>query len=64
MPIPPNTTDLDDACAPEDVVAILRNAAQKFYESQTELQAAWGDKNAGKEWATIARKLVKLANSL
>lgn len=57
-----NTTDLDDAEAPEHVGAILRCAAQRFYESQSELQAAWQDKNAGYAWSKIARILERAAD--
>ncbi len=32
-----NTTDLQDAEAPEHVARILRNAAQHYYESSSEL---------------------------
>jgi hypothetical protein len=47
--------------APDEVSKILRNAADAFYESESELASAWGDSNAGKVWGKIAAILEKAA---
>lgn len=57
-------TDLDNADSPEDVPQILRNAAQGYRESVSELQAAWQDPGAGVDWEPIAKKLDQLADSI
>jgi hypothetical protein len=57
-------TDLNECASPDDVATVLRTAAQHYLESQTELQSAWGDKKAGREWSTIAHELEKLATKL
>lgn len=62
MPTPSNSTDLDQA-APEDIAKVLRNAAQKFSESQSDLQAAWGDPQAGRIWVKFAKILERAAAS-
>ncbi len=59
-----NTTDLQDAEAPEHVAMILRNAAQHYYESSSELASAWQDPGAGKLWNRIARDLERCAARL
>jgi acyl-CoA reductase-like NAD-dependent aldehyde dehydrogenase len=59
----PNTTDLQDAQTPEDVAVILRNAAQKYRESEGELAAAWGDPNAGRIWRKVAGRIDSCATS-
>lgn len=61
MPFNHTTTDLHDAEAPEHVAAILRNAAQRYYESQSELQVVWGDRTAGRCWPKLARILERAA---
>jgi hypothetical protein len=55
-------TDLQDADTPESVAIILRNAASRYRESVPELQAAWGDVDAGKIWDKIAKCLETAAN--
>lgn len=59
-----NSTDLQDAATPDDVLRILRNAAQHYAESQSELQAAWQDKSAGQCWAYISKNLERTADML
>ncbi len=53
-----------DVDTPEKVVLVLRAAAQAYRESEIELQEAWQDENAGKEWLQIARILEKAANRI
>jgi hypothetical protein len=55
------TTDLCDAAAPEDVVRILRRAADELLASTPDLQAAWQDRTAGVIWTTIAKELERCA---
>jgi hypothetical protein len=47
-------TDLNVA-APEQFAQALRNAAELFAESQSELQSAWQDDNAGRVWLELAK---------
>lgn len=58
-----HSTDLQDAATPEDVPAILRNAAERYRQSAIDLPSDWGDKNAGKVWDRIANRLEGLANT-
>ena len=53
-----------DVESPEQVSAVLRAATQAYYESQGELQSAWQDKNAGREWSIIARELERAADRI
>jgi hypothetical protein len=60
-----NRNDLDlDVDAPDKVAPVLRRAAEKFYESASELEAAWQDKAAGRPWIKIAQILERAANSI
>jgi len=52
-----------DIDSPEKVPEVLRVTAQEYYETVGELQAAWGDKNAGKIWEDFAKILERAANS-
>ena len=56
--------DLSDVTAPEEVAIMLRAAADNYRESMGELQAAWGDKNAGAVWGDIAKALDKAASAV
>jgi hypothetical protein len=49
--------ELVDVASPEECVAALRQAARTFYESHSELQSAWQDKNAGIVWYRIAKAI-------
>ncbi len=53
-----------DIDAPDKVGAVLREAAQAYFESAGELESAWQDKNAGKAWAKIARILEQAADKI
>lgn len=57
------TTDFADASAPEDVLHVLRCAAETFDESQDALDTAWQQTN-GDVWAWLARRFESFANSL
>lgn len=57
------STDLD-CDSPDEVGNILREAAQRYDESFSELQSAWQDKNAGIVWGKIARVLERAANQV
>lgn len=59
----PKSLDLDVE-SPDQVASILRDAAEKFYESASELASAWTDRNAGKCWEHIARKLEQCADRI
>lgn len=50
-----------DVDAPDKVAAVLRAAADAYTESHAELQSAWQDKNAGREWPAIAKILDQAA---
>ena len=56
-------TDLD-VDAPEKVSKVLRDAAQMYYESASELQSAWQDKSAGKIWNHLAIILEQAADKV
>lgn len=62
MPNLSNSLDLDRA-TPEEIPAVLRNAAARFAEAHAELQACWGDSQAGRIWARYARVLERAAAS-
>lgn len=53
--------DVDD---PEEVADILREAAQGYYEAESELSSAWGDRSAGKAWTKIAKILEAAADKI
>ena len=48
--------------APDEVSAILRAAADSFYESHNELLSAWQQKST--PWASIARILEQAADKI
>jgi len=56
-------TDLnvDDA---HKVPVVIREAVEQYYESMSELSAAWQDSNAGKVWGKIAAELERTADKL
>ena len=53
-----------DVESPDQVAAVLRAAAQAYYESRGELQAAWQDQQAGRDWSIIARELERAADRI
>lgn len=53
-----------DVEAPDQVANVLRQAAQEYYESAGELEAAWQDKYAGKPWTAIAKILEAAADKI
>lgn len=53
--------DLDLCQSPEDVIALLHRAADKFRDDATILQEAWQDEHAGKFWNKLASELDKTA---
>lgn len=55
------TIDLNVA-APEQLPRALREAAQQYRESSSELAATWQDPSAGKVWAKLADTLERCAN--
>lgn len=57
----PDTTDLNEPSAPDGIPDVLRRAAEKMCEQAAELQAAWGDRRAGRPWMLIAKELDKTA---
>lgn len=50
--------------SPDKVAGILRNAAEAYRNSASELTAAWQDKYAGKDWDHIARILERVADQV
>jgi hypothetical protein len=60
----PHSTDLHDAATVAETVRILRNAAQAYLETISDLQSAWQDKNAGKVWARVAKELERAADRI
>ena len=54
-------SDLDVA-SPEQVKHVLRHAADLFYASASELEAAWQDPGAGVQWEKLARILERAAD--
>jgi hypothetical protein len=51
-----------DVASPEQVSAVLRAAAETYYDSHNELLAAWQQKYT--PWATIARILERAATEI
>ncbi len=57
--------DLDlDVDAPDNVSQVLRDAAEAYYESASELESAWQDKGAGRPWTVIAKILERAADQI
>lgn len=50
-----------DVDAPEKVPAVLQAAADSFFESSSELSAAWQDDKAGKIWEDFAKIMDRAA---
>lgn len=59
----PKQLDLD-VDRPEDIPQVLRNAAEEFYEAESELKSAWQDPQAGKVWTKIAKILERAASQI
>jgi len=59
----PKNLDLD-VDAPDKVSRILRNAAEAYYDSSSELEAAWQDREAGRPWEKIAKILEAAADKI
>ena len=55
------TFDINVA-SPDQLAKVLREAAQDYRESQTELSAAWGDLEAGRVWEKLAGVLEAAAD--
>jgi phage terminase small subunit len=53
-----------DVDAPDEVAGVLREAAQAYYEAESELSSAWGDPQAGKVWTKIAKILERAADQI
>lgn len=51
-----------DVDSPEKVARILRDAAESYYESASELESAWQDSGAGRPWEKIAKILEAAAD--
>lgn len=50
--------------SPEEVVPILYKAAELYYESASELETAWQDKESGRPWRQIAKILESAAHKI
>jgi hypothetical protein len=50
-----------DVASPDQVARVLREAAEAFDHSATELGCTWQDKHAGRVWARFARELDRTA---
>jgi hypothetical protein len=50
-----------DVDAPDKVAAVLRHAAEQYYESAGVLQSAWQDRDPHRVWSRIARILERAA---
>jgi len=50
-----------DVDAPERVADVLKRAAQAYYESHSELSAAWQDRHAGRVWSKLGAEFEKFA---
>ena len=53
-----------DVDAPDEVPKVLRAAAESYYESASELEAAWQDPGAGRPWTVIAKILERCADQI
>lgn len=53
--------DVDDV---EKLPQILREAADAYRESESELSSAWQDKQAGKVWGKVAKILERAADQI
>lgn len=58
---PSGKLDLD-VDSPEKVPVILREASEKYFESEIELASAWQDKRAGRVWGVLAKILENAAD--
>lgn len=56
------TLDLDVA-TPEEVAQVLRAAADKYGQSESDLQSAWQDEAAGRVWREFAKIFERAAAS-
>lgn len=56
--------DLDLCQTPEDALALLRRAADKFRTDASDLRACWQDRDAGKCWERLATDLDRVADKL
>lgn len=56
--------NLLDCQSPTELVAMMRDAAQAYRDSQAELSISWQDESAGRIWLTAARGLEALADRL
>lgn len=53
-----------DVDSPDKVSTVLRNAAEAYNDSASELASAWQDSSAGKPWEKIARILEQAADRI
>lgn len=53
-----------DVDAPDQVPRVLRDAAEAYEESASELDSAWQDREAGRPWSKIARILERAADQI
>ena len=53
-----------DVDSPDEVVDVLRQAAQAYYEAESDLAETWQDDRAGKAWAKIAKILERAADQI
>ena len=53
-----------DVNSPDKVADVLRDAAQRYYDTSSELESSWQDKSAGAPWIKIARILDRAAASI
>ena len=53
-----------DVAHPDEVSTVLRNAAEAYIDSASNLESAWQDKQAGAPWLKIARILERAADQI
>jgi hypothetical protein len=53
-----------DVSSPPQVIKVLEQAAQRFYEDASRLQEDWQDPGAGRPWVEAARALEAAATRL
>lgn len=53
-----------DVDSPNEVPDVLRDVAEEYYQTASELESAWQDRNASRPWIIIARTLEQAADKI
>jgi len=53
-----------DVSSPPQVIKVLEQAAQRFYDDASQLEGDWQDRGAGRPWVEAAKALEAAAQRL